>query len=113
MAIILQHINVLKQAVHLKFTQLHVNYTPIKLGKSKHTYKCIPIKLGKNKHTYKCIPIKLGKNKHTYKFIPIKLGKNKHTYKFMHTHTRIFLFSLLFTPKDSSVHSTPWTSFFH
>ena len=99
MAIILQHINVLKQAVHLKFTQLHVNYTPIKLGKSKHTYKCIPIKLGKNKHTYK--------------FIPIKLGKNKHTYKFMHTHTRIFLFSLLFTPKDSSVHSTPWTSFFH
>ena len=85
MAIILQHINVLKQAVHLKFTQLHVNYTPIKLGKSKHTYKCIPI----------------------------KLGKNKHTYKFMHTHTRIFLFSLLFTPKDSSVHSTPWTSFFH
>ena len=99
MAIILQHINVLKQAVHLKFTQLHVNYTPIKLGKSKHTYKCIPIKLGKNKHTYKCIPI--------------KLGKNKHTYKFMHTHTRIFLFSLLFTPKDSSVHSTPWTSFFH
>lgn len=39
MAIILQHINVLKQAVHLKFTQLHVNYTPIKLGKNKHTYK--------------------------------------------------------------------------
>ena len=44
-----------------------------------------------------------------------KPRKNKHTYKSMHTHTHmhIFLFSPLYTPKDSSIHRMPWTYLFH
>ena len=73
MVILLQYINVLKQVVHLQFTQCCMSIIP----------RQSPEKI--NTHTNLCI----------------------------HTHMHIFLFSPLYTPKDSSIHRMPWTYLFH